>query len=129
MRSWTGSLLLIVLGVLGLSSTSCGRHESTATIIMTWSVVNASYPDPTMAPLRKCADVGVKTVRIDVGTGGLYDFPCENYAGETFSFPSGTYNIQAIAFSETGGVLNAKAFQNVYSYGQTKLGDVRFQIP
>lgn len=129
MRSWTRSLLLIVLGGLGLSSTSCGRHESTASIIMTWSVVNASYPDPTTAPLRRCEEVGVKTVRIDVGAAGIFDFTCNNYAGETFLFPSGTYNIQAIAFSEMGGVLNAKAFQNVYAYGQTPLGDVRFQIP
>ena len=128
MRSWTRSLL-VMLGLLGLSSTGCGRHETTASIIMTWSIVNASYPDPTTAPLRHCEDVGVKTVRIDVGAGGLFDFNCNTYAAETFSFPSGTYNIQAIAFSDTGTVLNAKMFQQVYAYGQTKLGDVRFQIP
>jgi hypothetical protein len=79
--------------------------------------------------METCEETGVTTVRIDVTTAGLFDFPCTGYGGSTNSIPSGYYQIQVIAFDQNGQLDAAMEFQDVYAFGPTSLGNVELKIP
>ena len=60
-------------------------------------------------------------------SGGVFDFPCANMAGETFPVPAGTYTIQAIALNESFQALAQLTFQQRL-FGKSSLGHIIFQV-
>lgn len=120
----------VVLG-LGLLAAGCGSSQTTATASLTWQIVDAAAPDPNTAPALTCAQKKLTTVRVQVSpapaSGGVFDFPCANMAGETFPVPAGTYTIQAIALNESFQALAQLTFQQRL-FGMTSLGHIIFQI-
>lgn len=121
-----------VVSVLGLAlaTGSCGSTETTATAYLTWQIVDAAAPDPNTAPALNCSQKGVTTVRVQLvpsASGGVFDFPCANLAGETFTVPSGTYTIQTIALNASFNALAQLTFQQRL-FGRTSLGHIIFQV-
>jgi hypothetical protein len=118
-----------LLCAAGLTSVGCGNSSATATITASWTLVQASNPNPSMAPIETCEQTGVATVRINPSPAGLFDFPCVGYMGTTPSVPAGYYQVQVIAFGQDGKVLATMEFQDVYAFGPTNLGMIRLGIP
>lgn len=121
----------VVLG-LGLLAAGCGSAQTTtATASLTWQIVDAAAPDPNTAPALTCAQKKLTTVRVQVSpapaSGGVFDFPCANMAGETFSVPAGTYTIQTIALNESFQALAQLTFQQRL-FGKSSLGHIIFQV-
>ena len=121
----------VVLG-LGLLAAGCGSPQTTtATASLTWQIVDAAAPDPNTAPALTCAQKKLTTVRVQVSpapaSGGVFDFPCANMAGETFPVPAGTYTIQTIALNESFQALAQLTFQQRL-FGKSSLGHIIFQV-
>jgi hypothetical protein len=116
---------------LGLLATGCGTPQTTATASLTWQIVDAAAPDPNTAPALTCAQKKVATIRVQMSpsppSGGVFDFPCANMAGETFSVPAGVYTVQAIALNDSFQAVAQTTFQQRL-FGQTSLGHVIFQV-
>jgi hypothetical protein len=129
MRAWSSSFSLFLLGAAGLAATSCGQAQGVATISVSWSLIRASDPDPLNAPSQPCENVGVSTIRIDTGGSGFFDFDCNRYAAQTATFPAGYYTIQASAFGKGGKLYTVVDYKNVYAFGETRIGPIRFSIP
>lgn len=124
-----GVVSMLGLG-LGLAAAGCGSTDTTATAYLTWQIVDASYPNPETAPALTCQQKGVTTVRVALtpaAGGGVFDFPCANMAGETFTVPSGTYTIQLIALNANFSAVAQLTFQQRL-FGQTNLGHIIFQV-
>ncbi len=121
----------VVLG-LGLLAAGCGSPQTTtATASLTWQIVDAAAADPNTAPALTCAQKKLTTVRVQVSpapaSGGVFDFPCANMAGETFPVPAGTYTIQTIALNESFQALAQLTFQQRL-FGKSSLGHIIFQV-
>jgi hypothetical protein len=117
-----------LLCALGFLDVGCGTHQPPASISTSWKVVAAADMSATPAP-RKCEDLGVGNIEFDVPQGGVFDFPCTKYAGDSGAFTSGYYDIQAIAFGTSGKVLAIIELPHSYVYGTTRLDDLTFKIP
>lgn len=120
---------VLVLG-LGLATAGCGSTDTTATAYLTWQIVDASYADPNTAPALTCQQKAVATIRVQLvpsANGGVFDFPCANMAGETFTVPSGNYTIQTVALNATYNAVAQLTFQQRL-FGQTNLGHIIFQV-
>lgn len=120
-----------ILGLgLGLVAAGCGSTDTTATAYLTWQIVDASYADPNTAPALNCSQKAVTTIRVQLvpsTNGGVFDFPCANMAGETFTVPSGIYTIQTIALNANFNAVAQLTFQQRL-FGQTSLGHIIFQV-
>lgn len=114
--------------MFGLALGGCGQHQVASVVSASWVIIDGTSPDPAKAPTRRCEDAGVLTVRIDLGSRGLFDFPCTAYQGETLSVSSGYYDIRVIAFGRGGTVLSSMEFPKLYVYGATRLGDLRLPV-
>jgi hypothetical protein len=124
-RRFTDRLLLGLGGATALALAGCGTSSNpVSTLIVSWDVATATAP--TIPKL--CADVGVANVLIDVAGAVTNQFPCNLFGAETFSFASGTYNVQVIGLDSTSHVLEAFSFQNYYVFGQTRLPPIHFVI-
>jgi hypothetical protein len=130
MRPYPFRRFLFAAAAVFLSAAGCGPSETTATAYLTWQIVDANAPDPNTAPALTCAQKAVMTVRIQLvpaGGGGVFDFPCDTMAGETYTVPSGTYTVQALALGASSQALAQLSFQERL-FGRTNLGHIIFQV-
>lgn len=127
MRNTTLRALLLsgMAACAGLSG--CGPYQGGATAYLSWSIVDPRDPDPLTAPQFTCEQKSVGTVRLQLSSGDLFDFPCNLYSGETpVAVPSGNYTVDVLAIGYNGLVLSQQRF-TTRLFGRTDLGHIIFQ--
>jgi len=119
-------LLLGLVAAASLGSSGCGSYRGTATAYFTWQIADARDPNP-QASSFTCEQKGVATIRLDLVTQS-FDFDCRTFAGETFSIPSGDYNVRLLALGYNAQALSVIEFRESL-FGRTNLGHIIFQVP
>lgn len=121
-------LLLGVLPLVGLGTmSSCSPSRVSSTVYLTWKIVDASQPNPLIAPALDCNAKNVQWVRVQLAGGPSFDFPCTSYSGESTSFSSGTYTVDVIALNPSGAAVSAQRV-SMDLFGRTNLGNYIFQV-